>query len=180
VANSEAHRSAFAEHTDYLARTRGGLAGGSHWFSDYGIQLSRGFRALKIWMSFKEHGIHKYGRMVEQNIAQAQYLVSLIEQTPELELLAPAPLNIVCFRYRLPGLSVEELNLLNQELLVHLHESGIAAPSYTTLNGNYALRVANTNQRTRRDDFDLLVATLLRLGHELEPEFASRISNDVR
>ncbi len=173
VADKEAHRRAFAEHPDYLARARGGLAGGSHWFSDYGIQLSRGFRALKIWMSFKEHGIHKYGRMVEQNIAQAQYLVSLIEQTPELELLAPAPLNIVCFRYRIPGLSVEELNRLNQELLVHLHESGIAAPSYTTLNGNYALRVANTNQRSRREDFDLLVATLLRLGHELEPEFAS-------
>jgi len=139
---------------DYLARAKGGLAGGPYWFSDYSIQLSRGFKALKVWMSFKEHGIHKYGRMIEQNVAQAKYLVSLIEQTPELELLAPAPLNIVCFRYRIPGLNVAELNSLNQELLVHLHESGIAVPSYTTLNGNYALRVANTNQRTRRDDFD--------------------------
>ena len=105
VANREAHRRAFAEHTDYLARARGGLAGGTHWFSDYGIQLSRGFRALKVWMSFKEHGIHKYGRMVDQNIAQAQYLVRLIEQSPQLELLAPAPLNIVCFRYKAAGLN---------------------------------------------------------------------------
>ena len=170
VANKEAHRSAFAEHTDYLARARGGLAGGAHWFSDYGIQLSRGFRALKVWMSFKEHGIHKYGRMVDQNIAQAKYLARLVEQTPELELLAPAPLNIVCFRYKAGGLNLAELNQLNQELLVRLHESGLAAPSYTTLNGIYALRVANTNQRSRRDDFDLLVEAVLRLGHQLEKE----------
>jgi glutamate/tyrosine decarboxylase-like PLP-dependent enzyme len=178
VANSEAHRRAFAEHPDYLARAHGGLAGGSHWFSDYGIQLSRGFRALKVWMSFKEHGIHKYGRMVDQNIAQAKYLVRLIEQTPGLELLAPAPLNIVCFRYKADGLNVAELNRLNQELLVHLHESGIAAPSYTTLSGVYALRVANTNQRSRREDFDLLVQAVVRLGRELEKEF--ELSNGVR
>jgi len=178
VANSEAHRRAFAEHPDYLARAHGGLAGGSHWFSDYGIQLSRGFRALKVWMSFKEHGIHKYGRMVDQNIAQAKYLVRLIEQTAGLELLAPAPLNIVCFRYKAAGLNVAELNRLNQELLVHLHESGIAAPSYTTLSGVYALRVANTNQRSRREEFDLLVQAVVRLGRKLEKEF--ELSNGVR
>ncbi len=80
-------------------------------------------------------------------------------------------LNIVCFRYKAGGLNVAELNQLNQELLVRLHESGIAAPSYTTLNGNYALRVANTNQRSRREDFDLLVEAVLRLGHQLEKEF---------
>jgi aromatic-L-amino-acid decarboxylase len=176
VANREAHHRAFAEHPDYLARASGGLAGGAHWFSDYGVQLSRGFRALKVWMSFKEHGLHKYGRMVEQNIAQAQYLVRLIEQTSELELLAPARLNIVCFRYQAAGLDGAELNRLNQVLLVRLHESGIAAPSYTTLKGIYALRVANTNQRSRREDFDLLVETVIRLGHELEKEFAVRSS----
>ena len=98
----------------------------------------------------------------------------LIEQTPELELLAPAPLNIVCFRYKAAGLSVAELNRLNQDLLVRLHESGVAAPSYTTLSGKYALRVANTNQRSRREDFDLLVETVLSLGGELEKEFALR------
>jgi aromatic-L-amino-acid/L-tryptophan decarboxylase len=171
VANREAHRRAFAEHPDYLARARGGLAGGTNWFSDYGVQLSRGFRALKVWMSFKEHGIHKYGRMVDQNIAQAQYLVRLIEQSPQLELLAPAPINIVCFRYKATGLDVAELNKLNQDLLVNLHESGLAAPTYTTLNGMYALRVANVNQRSRREDFDLLVEAVLRLGRELEKEF---------
>ena len=85
--------------------------------------------------------------------------------------MAPAPLNIVCFRYKAGGLNVAELNQLNQELLVRLHESGLAAPSYTTLNGIYALRVANTNQRSRREDFDLLVEAVLRLGHQLEKEF---------
>jgi aromatic-L-amino-acid decarboxylase len=178
VANREAHRRAFAEHPDYLARTRGGLAGGTHWFSDYGIQLSRGFRALKVWMSFKEHGIHKYGRMVDQNIAQAQYLVRLIQKNPHLEILAPAPLNIVCFRYKVAGLNIAELNKLNQELLINLHESGLAAPSYTTLNGIYALRVAIVNQRSRREDFDLLVEAVLRLGREQEKEF--ELSSGVR
>lgn len=166
-----AHRNTFAENPHYLARAERGLASGSMWYSELSPQLSRGFRALKAWFLFQEHGIQKYARLIEQNVAQASYLASLVDDSPFLERLAPAPLNIVCFRYN-PG-TVDEalLTRLNQELLIRLYESGIAAPSSTTLAGRYAIRVANTNHRSRKEDFDLLVETVVGIGRQLESEY---------
>jgi glutamate/tyrosine decarboxylase-like PLP-dependent enzyme len=168
VRSEHAHRHAFSLTPEYLAHAERGLAAGKLWFSDYGVQLTRGFRALKVWMSLKEHGVEKFGRMVGQNMAQAQYLAGLVDESPRLERMAPVQLNIVCFRYNPGGLDDEALNRLNQELLIRLHESGIAAPSYTTLGGRYCLRAAITNHRSRREDFELLVETVERLGEELE------------
>ncbi len=169
VRNESDHLDAFSHNPDYLAHGgERGLASGAHWFSEYGIQLSRNFRALKVWMSIKENGIDKYGRLIQQNVDQAQYLAGLVDREPELERLAPVPLNIVCFRYHVPGMDEGALNLFNQELLIRLHESGMAAPSYTMLNGKYALRAAITNHRSQRADFDALVREVLRLGRELK------------
>ena len=81
--------------------------------------------------------------------------------------MAPVVLNIVCFRYLAPGLSPEQLNDFNEELLIRLHESGIAAPSYTTLNGRYCLRAAIANHRTQSNDLELMVDAVCRLGAEL-------------
>jgi aromatic-L-amino-acid/L-tryptophan decarboxylase len=164
VRDADAHRRAFALRPDYLTHAERGLAAGNLWFSDYGIQLTRGFRALKVWMSLKEHGLDKYARLVRQNIDQARYLAGLIRRAPDLELLAPVPLNIVCFRYVAPGRDDAGLDALNQELLIQLHEQGIAVPSNLTLGGRFALRVAITNQRSRREDFDLLVREVRRIG----------------
>jgi glutamate/tyrosine decarboxylase-like PLP-dependent enzyme len=111
--------------------------------------------------------------VIQQNVEQARYLAALVDAAPELERLAPVPLNIVCFRFRADGLDEAGLNRLNQELLVRLHESGAAAPSYTTLGGKYALRVAHVNHRSRREDFDMLVSAVIRLGRELVREAAS-------
>ncbi len=113
------------------------------------------------------YGIEKYRRLIEQNVEQARFLVSLIEAAPELELLAPAPLNIVCFRFIHENLRNEQLNALNQELLIQLHESGIAVPSSTMLNGKFALRVAITNHRSRQEDFEILVCHVINLGKKL-------------
>jgi glutamate/tyrosine decarboxylase-like PLP-dependent enzyme len=118
-------------------------------------------------MSIKEHGIEKYGRLVEQNVQQASYLSRLVESASGLQLLAPVPLNIVCFRYVVDHWDDAALNRLNRELLHNLHEAGIAVPSYATIDGKYALRVAITNHRSRREDFDILVDAVLRLGNEL-------------
>lgn len=172
VRREEDHRRAFSLTPDYLTHAgERGLAAGSLWFSDYGPQLTRGFRALKAWMSFKAHGIQKYGRLIQQNVDQAQYLADLVDAAPELERLAPAPLNIVCFRYRPSGLDEgQRLDELNQELIVRLHESGIAVPSPTTLNGRVALRVAISNHRSQREDFDILLDAVVRLGRELANE----------
>jgi len=167
VRSEHAHRHAFSLTPDYLSHNDRGLAAGSLWLSDYGVQLSRGFRALKVWMSLKAHGVKKYGRLVQQNVDQAQYLTGLLKNTSDLQLMAPTSLNIVCFRFVAPELDDETLDELNKELLVRLHESGIAVPSYTRLHGKYVLRVAITNHRSQREDFDLLVREVVRLGREV-------------
>ncbi len=172
VRNEEAHRRAFSLTPDYLSHFERGVAGGSHWFNEYGPQLTRGFRALKVWLSLKEHGVAKYGRLIKQNVDQCQYLTQLIQATPELELLAPTSLNIVCFRFKADGLNDEALNQLNRNIMFELHEQGIAVPTYTMLSGKFAIRVAHVNHRTRREDFDLLVREVTRLGYELNARVA--------
>jgi len=168
VRNKDVHYKTFSLQADYLQHEQRGMGGGDIWFSDYGVELSRGFKALKIWMSLKEHGIKKYGRMVTQNIEQVQYLKSLVKKNPKLELTAPAPLNLLCFRYKGNLTNNDQLNVLNKELLFRLHESGVALPSYTILKGKYSLRVANTNHRTIKEDFDILINKVTELGEELE------------
>ena len=170
VRDSEAHRLAFTLTPEYLEHSTRGIAGSDLWFSDYGVQLTRGFRALKVWMSLKEHGIDAFGRLILQNVEQARYLESLVKRHDELELLVPASLNIVCFRYRGNLKGQAALDELNKELLLRLHESGVAAPSYTVIHGKYAIRVCNTNHRSRRDDFDILVNEVVRIGRGLEKQ----------
>ena len=169
VRNESAHRESFSLTPAYLAREAeaGGLASGSFWFSDYGLQLSRQFRALKVWMSIREHGLDRFGRMMQRNVEQAHYLGRLIAAEPQLELMAPIGLDIVCFRFNPGGLNQEQLERLNRDILIELQEQGIAAPSYTTLKGNYCLRVAIANHRSRKEDFDLLVAAVLKIGRTL-------------
>ena len=168
VKNKEKHFHSFSLTADYILHGHRGAHGCEINFYDYGVELSRGFKGLKIWMSIKEHGIEKYGRMVEQNIEQARFLTQLIERTPNLELLAPTSMNIVCFRYN-DGISDQkELNKINEEIVIQLHERGIAVPSYTKLHGNYAIRVAITNQRSTREDFEILVTSILDFSKDIK------------
>jgi glutamate/tyrosine decarboxylase-like PLP-dependent enzyme len=150
----------------YLGATPRGPAAGGVLFADLGLQLSRGFRALKVWMSFKTHGVDQIGEVIAQNVEQIRYLTALVDAHPQLERLAPAPLNICCLRFVAPGLDSDALNALNQEILWRLQESGVALPSHTVLDGRFAIRVANTNHRTRREDFDLLVRAVVDIGRE--------------
>ena len=167
VRHPEAHRATFATTSSYLDAAPRGIVAGGFPFADLGVQLSRGFRALKVWMSLKAHGADAWGRLVEQNVAQARHLQALIEAEPRLELLAPAPLNVVCFRFVAPGLDAAALDAVNQEILIRVQERGIAVPSSTVLGGRFALRVAITNHRSRLADFDLLVEAVLAAGTEL-------------
>lgn len=164
VKDGNKHRSAFAVAANYLLSHEKGLAGGPDPFSNFGMELSRGFKALKVWMSLKEHGIEKYKRIIRQNLEQANYLSNLIEKHENLELLADVSLNIVCYRFNPGNLPEDDLNVLNKEILMELQEQGIAAPSYTTLHEKYAIRVAITNHRSRREDFDVLVLESNRIG----------------
>jgi glutamate/tyrosine decarboxylase-like PLP-dependent enzyme len=171
VRDVAAQRRSFAVSADYLAAAAGGLANRAHRLADHGPQLSRGFRALKIWMGLKEHGVGKIGRLVQQNVDQAAYLGERVRAQGELELLAPVTLNVVCFRYAGQP-KVRSADALNRRLLVRLHESGVAVPSHTILRGTYALRVAITNHRTRRADLDLLLDEVVRQGRALREEVA--------
>jgi len=167
VRSEKAHRSTFSLTPEYLAHETRGLAAGHIWFSDYGLQLSREFRALKVWMSIKEHGLDRFGRMIARNVEQAHYFGKLVEKEPSMELLAPIGMDIVCFRFNPGGMDEETLNKLNKEILMQLHEQGIAAPSYTTLGDRYCLRIAIANHRSTQDDFDLLAKEVVRIGKEL-------------
>jgi glutamate/tyrosine decarboxylase-like PLP-dependent enzyme len=168
VRDPELHRNAFALTPAYLEHTSRGIGGGAIWFSDYGVELSRGFRALKAWMALKEHGAPRIGRIVRRNVEQARALGERVKADPSLELLAPVTLNIVCFRYKGSLTNESALDELNRELLLRLHEGGVAAPSYATIRGRYALRACITNHRTRDDDLELLCRETARLGRELE------------
>jgi glutamate/tyrosine decarboxylase-like PLP-dependent enzyme len=137
------------------------------WFSDLGFELSRGFKGLKVWMSLKEHGVRKYSRIIEQNVDQAQYLKKLVEETSELELLAPAPLNIVCFRYRAKNKDEISLNRLNARILERQWLNGNCMISSTMINGKYALRACFTNHRSTREDIDFMLRELIMLGNEM-------------
>ena len=164
IRDAAAHRDAFSSPASYLTSHERGLAGGPEPLSNYGMELSRGFRALKVWMLLKQNGIRKYEQLVRRNIEQAQYLGTRITQTPELELMAAVSMNIVCYRFN-PGITDDQtLNALNKELLQQIQEQGIATPSYTVLNGRYTIRVAITNHRSTRNDFDCLVEASVRLG----------------
>jgi aromatic-L-amino-acid decarboxylase len=164
IRNRDIHRDSFYIQPSYLLNHERGLAAGPDSLNHFGIELSRGFKALKVWMSIMENGIQKYADQIEKNIHQARYLAQKIEANTSLELMAPVPLNIVCFRFVKDGLSDHDLDVINKEIVMTLQESGIASPSSTILNGKYAIRVAITNHRSIQEDFDILVDAVLEIG----------------
>ncbi|MDP1970680.1 MAG: aspartate aminotransferase family protein [Methylobacter sp.] len=159
VRDGELHHSTFASSAAYLKRGPRGMAAGSPWPCDFGPDLSRGFRALKTWFTIKVYGAEKLGQVISNTCALAQHMKLRIEAEPRLELLAPVALNIVCFRYR-----STDANRVNADIVVALQESGIAAPSTTTLNGQLAIRAAIVNHRTTTSDIDALIDATLALG----------------
>jgi aromatic-L-amino-acid decarboxylase len=161
VRDKEAHCNTFIYEAEYLDNIFE-----HHDPTNYSVQLSRNFKALKAWMLLKADGLEKYARIIQQNIDQAYYFAELVENTPQLELIVPVSLNVVCFRYIAAGMSEERLKELNSQILMHLWMSGMV-PSYTTLNGKYALRVCITNHRSRREDLDRLVEEVIRIGNAL-------------
>jgi aromatic-L-amino-acid decarboxylase len=160
VRDGTLHQATFAAPAAYLRRETRGLAAGSPWPCDFGPDLSRGFRALKTWFTLKVHGTDAIGAVISRTCALARYLESRIVATPELELLAPVALNIVCFRYR-----SEDADRLNARIVVDLQESGIVAPSTTKIGNRLAIRAAIVNHRTDTRDVDALVDAVVALGN---------------
>jgi len=156
VRDAAAHKRTFTySEAAYLRHAERGLAGGEWWPCDYGPDLSRGFRALKVWMSLKTYGLDALGAVIGRACELAQALAAQIEAQPELELLAPVALDIVCFAYR---------GADNAAIVADLHEAGRVAPSTTTLGGRTAIRAAIVNHRTGPQDIEVLVEGVLALG----------------
>ncbi|THD58929.1 pyridoxal-dependent decarboxylase [Phenylobacterium sp.] len=156
VRDAAAHKRTFTySEAAYLRHAERGLAGGAWWPCDYGPDLSRGFRALKVWMSLKTYGLDALGAVIGRTCELAQALAARIEAEPELELMAPVALDIVCFAYR---------GADNAAIVADLHEAGRVAPSTTTLGGRTAIRAAIVNHRTGPADIEALVDGVLALG----------------
>jgi glutamate/tyrosine decarboxylase-like PLP-dependent enzyme len=146
--DAQAQRDAFASPAAYLSRAETGLAKGEDWPCDLGPDLSRGFRALKVWMTLRAYGLRRLGENMERNCAHARRLAALIDGSEEFERAGPVPLNIVCFRLK------NAPEAANRALVERLHVAGVAAPSLTQIDGRAALRCAIFNHRTRTADVE--------------------------
>lgn len=125
---------------------------------DYGPELTRRFRALKVWMTLAHVGTRAIGSAIESNVDCARYVASLIDASSEFELLAPVELSIFCFRYRPPGMvDGPDLDHLNEQIMLTLQRDGSSYLSTATINGNFALRGCVLNYRTTRRDMEILL-----------------------
>jgi aromatic-L-amino-acid decarboxylase len=172
VRDGRLHHDTFASPAAYLRRETRGLAAGSPWPCDFGPDLSRSFRALKTWFTIQAYGARKLGAMISRTCELAQYLKQSIEKEPALELLAPVALNIVCFRYR-----CDDPDEVNRQIVADLHESGIAAPSTTTVNGCLAMRAAIVNHRTGKSDIDALLRAAIGFGSTYRPVAGGKVGH---
>ena len=162
VRDRQAHRDTFAAPAAYLSRLPRGLAAGEDWPCDFGPDLSRGFRALKVWMTFQTLGADAIARAMEAGCANARHLAARVAASEVFELAAPVPLNIVCF-----SLKSDTTGDLNCEIVMRLQERGLAARSTTRIGGRTVIRTAIFNHRTARADVDALLDAALGIAAEL-------------
>jgi aromatic-L-amino-acid decarboxylase len=169
VRDAEAMRSAFSLVPPYVRQS--GSAGevyGLPWFSEYGFQQTRGFRALKVWMTLQQFGLSGYREAIEENLALAGYLADRVRSAPDLELAAPTSLSVVCFRFVDGSLGSEDaIASVNRSLLERLQLGGDAFITSTELRGRFTLRACFVNYRSRREDVDRLLAAVRTIGQEL-------------
>jgi glutamate/tyrosine decarboxylase-like PLP-dependent enzyme len=161
-------RSAFSLVPPYL-RTDGDPhgVGGPPWFSEFGFQQSRGFRALKVWATLKYYGTSGYARAIDHDLALASYLADRVNAETDLELMAPPSLSIVCFRVVPEGVVGEErLDELNKHVLERLQLSGRAFLSSTVLNGRFVLRACFVNPLSGQRDVDVMLETLKSIARD--------------
>ncbi len=179
--NPEAARATFAHEAEYT-RVLEQAPEEAFAFWDYGPELSRRFRALKVWMMLKGVGLRALGEAIEKDLACARHLESLVRMSEDFEMLAPVELSIFCFRYLPPGLrhalaeaeepergrSEEELDALNEQLLINLQQDGSSYLSNARLHGRFSLRGCVINYRTTPRDMEILLDDLRRVAKAIE------------
>lgn len=121
-------------------------------YMDYGLQLGRRFRALKLWFVLRYFGAEGLRKHLRGHIALAAEFAGWVREEPNWEILAPHPFSVVCFRYAPPGRTPEELAQLNEAIMEAVNATGEVFLSHTKLGDRYALRLAIGNLRTTRED----------------------------
>src|SRR5205814_6775542 len=165
----EAARATFAHEAEYT-RVIGQEADEAFAFWDYGPELSRRFRALKVWMLLKGVGLDSLGAAIESNLACARYLESMVQASDDFEMVAPVELSIFCFRHvsaQLRNGSPAAIDAFNERLLIALQRDGSSYLSNATLGARFALRGCVLNYRTTLRDMEILLDDLRRVGRTL-------------
>lgn len=165
--DAAAARRAFSYSGDYVRPLEGDPLE-SFTFFDESIELSRRFRALKLWFSLRYHGLAAFRKAIEGDLQRAQRLAGLIEKNADLQLMAPVELSAVCFRYVGRAHAEEALNRVNAEILRRIVKRGNVYLSNATLQSRFCLRACLVNHRTTDSDIDRVVAEVLALAREVE------------
>ncbi len=145
-------REAFSLVPEYL---KGSRQEGAHNYNEYGMQLGRRFRALKVWMQLRYFGAEGMAARIREHCAMATELADRVAAEPDWEVMAPVDLALVCLRHCPPGLKGDQLDRHNDRILDEVNATGQIYLSHTRLDGRYAIRVALGNPRATRDHVDL-------------------------
>ena len=166
----------FRKFPEYLASDPESPFPGPAWFAERGVELSRGFKALKVWMGLKTHGRRGYAEAIERDVELARVLSEEVGRRPDFEPLAESVLSIANFRYRPKdrSLSEEDLDRANRRIANRLLGGGSFFLAPTVLKGRTALRVCIVNFRTRPEDLTFLLDETARLGREIVEATSSR------
>jgi glutamate/tyrosine decarboxylase-like PLP-dependent enzyme len=161
---------AFSVNPDYLQDTKLGLEHVN--FADRGYQLTRSFRALKVWMSIQTFGLARFRAAIAHTIELADRAGDLVERTPGLELLSPPSLGVLCFRYRPEAAAWTEDRLakLNEAIQARIIDSGTAMISSTRLRGTWSLRMCILSHQTVWDDVRDTLEQVSAFGREFAGE----------
>ena len=167
MSNPTAAQNAFS-HTGEYARVLAADLGEGLAFFDQSLELSRRFRALKVWLSLRYHGLAAFRDAIRADLAHARQLADCIRDCPQLELLAPVELSTVCFRYRASAESAD-LDQLNMAILGSVNANGRVYLSNASVRGRFALRACFVNHRTRDADVAEIVPEVLRAASSETP-----------
>lgn len=167
--NGSLLRDTFSMVPPYLRTEQGKGFGGLPWFSEYGFQQTRGFRALKLWMTLLHAGRDGLAAMIARQNAMARELGELIAASPDMDLLADVTLSICCFRFVPPGraLSDAELNSLNKQIMEHIQAGGAAFLTQAMIRDTFSLRANVLHYATTREDIEALVDVVRETGCSL-------------
>jgi len=159
----------FRKFPEYLASDPESPFPGPAWFAERGVELSRGFKALKVWMGIQVHGTRAYAHAIENDVALARFLSDEVDRRSDFERMADPVLSIANFRYRPagPALSEGDLDRLNRRIINRLVGAGSFFLAPTILKGRTAMRACIVNFRTTKEDLTFLLDEAARVGKEL-------------